>query len=52
MKIKVLIEWDKPEEQHWLCPDNIKTALELHCSRTMFEVTEIVGFWKRLFRRR
>jgi hypothetical protein len=41
MKVRVEIKWDKPEEQHWLCPDNIKHALELCCKNTKFGVTEI-----------
>lgn len=38
--IDVRIAWDKPDEQHWLNADNIKTALEAHCY-TNFTVTEL-----------
>lgn len=37
----VKIIWDKPEEQQWLCADNIKIALSQHCKNTNFEVIEI-----------
>lgn len=39
--IDVRIAWDKPDEQHWLNADNIKTALEAHCCNTNFAVTEL-----------
>ena len=39
--IDVRIAWDKPDEQHWLNADNIKTALEAHCCNTNFTVTEL-----------
>lgn len=41
METTVKITWDKPEEQQWLCADNIKIALSQHCKNTKFEVVEI-----------
>lgn len=41
METIVKITWDKPEEQQWLCADNIKIALSQHCKNTKFEVVEI-----------
>ncbi len=41
METTVKITWDKPEEQQWLCADNIKIALSQHCKNTKFEVIEI-----------
>ena len=41
MKTKVIIEWDKPKEQQWLCADNIAIALSAYCKNTKFEVSEI-----------
>lgn len=40
METTVKITWDKPEEQQWLCADNIKIALSQHCKNTKFEVAE------------
>ena len=40
MKTTVTIEWDKPQEQAWLCPENIAIALHAHCKNTEFKVTE------------
>ena len=41
MNTIVKIQWDKPEEQNWLCPDNIKLALSSYCKNTNFEVSEL-----------
>ena len=41
MKTTVEIEWDVPEEQLWLCVDNIAIALSLHCKNTKFKVKEV-----------
>lgn len=41
-KITVEIEWDYPDEQHWLNSDNIETALAAHCKNTAFDVVELV----------
>ena len=41
METTVKITWDKPEEQQWLCADNIKIALSQHCKNTKFDVIEI-----------
>lgn len=41
METIVKITWDKPEEQQWLCADNIEIALSQHCKNTKFEVVEI-----------
>lgn len=41
MKTKVEIEWDKPEEQLWLCADNIQIALSAYCKNTRFNVKDI-----------
>jgi len=36
----VKITWDKPEEYEWLCPDNIKSALQVYCKNTQFKVED------------
>ena len=41
MKTTVLIEWDAPKEQDWLCADNIAIALSAHCKNTKFKVKEV-----------
>lgn len=41
MKTVVEIEWDKPEEQAWLCADNIALALSAYCKNTTFRVREV-----------
>lgn len=41
MKTVVQIEWDSPQEQHWLCADNIALALHSYCINTNFKVIEI-----------
>ncbi len=41
MKTNVTIEWDKPKEKHWLCPDNIQIALSAYCKNTKFKVTTL-----------
>ena len=41
MKTKVEINWDKPEDQNWLCAENIQAALSAHCTNTKFEVEEL-----------
>jgi len=41
MKTKVEIEWDKPQEQQWLCADNIAIALSAYCKNTKFNVKDI-----------
>lgn len=38
MRTIVEIEWDHPEEQAWLCSDNIATALRAYCPNTKFTV--------------
>ena len=40
MKTIVVIEWDTPKEQDWLCADNIAVALSEHCKNTKFKVKE------------
>ena len=40
MKTTVTIEWDKPQEQAWLCPENIAIALHAYCKNTEIKVTE------------
>ena len=37
-RIIVNIEWDVPDEPHWLNPDNVALALGAHCRNTAFEV--------------
>lgn len=32
--------FDEPNE-HWLCPDNLKIALESYCTNTKFKIIEI-----------
>jgi hypothetical protein len=41
METIVKIIWDKPEEQNWLCADNINIALSEYCKNTKFEVIEV-----------
>ena len=41
-EIMVNIEWDNPNEQQWLNPDNIKQALSAYCPNTNFEVKEVI----------
>ena len=41
MDTVVKINWDKPEEQAWLCDANIQIALEQHCKNTKFEVKDL-----------
>ncbi len=41
METIVKIKWDKPNEQQWLNPDNIKLALEAYCKNTQFEVAKV-----------
>lgn len=42
MKTTVEIEWDEPQEQAWLCADNIAIALSsYYCINTKFKVREI-----------
>ncbi len=39
--IKVEIKWDEPDEQDWLCPENISLALHSYCKNTKFEVEKL-----------
>lgn len=32
------IEWDRPQEKHWLFPDNLKWLLEQSCPNTKFKI--------------
>lgn len=41
MKVIVEIEWDEPQEEGWLCPDNIEIALSAYCLNTKFKVRSI-----------
>lgn len=41
MKTVVEIEWDTPEEQQWLCADNIAIALHQVCTNTRFKVKSL-----------
>ena len=41
MKTIVVIEWDEPAEQDWLCDANIQIALEQHCKNTKFKVKDL-----------
>jgi hypothetical protein len=43
MKIVVEVEWDRPEEQAWLCADNIALAIRAYCfsSNTKIDVREV-----------
>ena len=43
MKTIVEIEWDQPEEQAWLCAENISIALHAYCKNTKFKVREVRG---------
>lgn len=43
MKTVVEIDYDSPQEDHWLCPDNIQLALEACCPNinTKFKVKKV-----------
>ena len=41
MKTVVEIEWDQPEEENWLCPENIWSCLQAQCKNTKFFVRKI-----------
>jgi len=41
MKTIVKIEWDQPQDQNWLNPDNIALALHAYCRNTKFKVTKL-----------
>ena len=41
-KIVVEIEWDYPDEQHWLSAFSIEGVLSTHCKNTAFKVVELV----------
>ncbi len=41
METIVKINWDKPEEQDWLCDGNVSIALHSYCKNTKFDVTEL-----------
>lgn len=41
MRTVVEIEWDQPDEEQWLCPDNILYCLQKECKNTNFEVREV-----------
>ena len=40
-RIDVRIEWDEPDDPHWLNPENLELALSEYCSNTLFTVTDI-----------
>lgn len=40
-KIIVQIEWDEPDDPHWLNADNVKLALQAYCRNTRFVVEEV-----------
>ena len=46
METIVKIIWDKPDEQNWLCADNIKYCLQKTCKNTKFEVECLDKFKK------
>lgn len=37
-RIVIEIEWDTPEDPHWLNADNVALALHAHCKNTKFKV--------------
>ena len=41
-KIVVEIEWDYPDEKHWLSAYSIEGVLGNHCKNTAFKVVEFV----------
>jgi hypothetical protein len=45
MNITVKIEWDYPEEKHWLNADNVSLALHAYCANSKFKVTETPEEW-------
>ena len=42
-KIAVEIEWDWPDEQHWLNAHSIEMVLDTYCKNTAFKVVELVA---------
>lgn len=40
--IRVVIEWDHPNDPLWLNADNVALALEAHCQSTRFKVVPIL----------
>lgn len=41
MKTVVEIDYDSPQEDHWLCPENIQLALEACCTNINFKVKKV-----------
>ena len=41
MKTAIIIEWNTPEDENWLCPENIELALSSYCKNTEFKVSKI-----------
>ena len=42
METTVKIIWDEPQDENWLCPENIQIALSAYCTNTKFEVTKAI----------
>ena len=42
METTVKITWDEPQDENWLCPENIKLALLSYCTNTKFEVEKVI----------
>ena len=40
-KVRVEIDWDKPDDPGWLNPLNIKLCLEAYCKNTKFGVRDL-----------
>ena len=42
METTVKIIWDEPQDENWLCPENIQIALSAYYTDTKFEVTKAI----------
>ena len=41
METTVKIIWDEPQDENWLCPENIQYALSQVCTNTKFQVAKV-----------
>lgn len=39
--LTVKIEWNEPEDEHWLNADNVAICLHAYCKNTKFKVQEV-----------
>ena len=40
----VSIRYDQPNDENWLCPENIELALSSYCINTKFKVERVLGW--------